>query len=105
MFKFRIDFPMQFPLNLPSVKFQARQVFSPLVHLDSGMLDVGSLFELPDRAHSDQNYLDGRLVQCFDGFCKHLLSKIWVIFHDPLFPKTFYMRCSEVANPLAVQLH
>lgn len=47
VFKFRIDFPMAgFPLNLPSVRFTTpRQVFSPLVHFESGDFDFVRLFD------------------------------------------------------------
>ena len=82
VFKFRIDFPMSYPLNLPSVKFQANQVFHPFVELESGILDLVPLFMQSDRSHNDQNYVDGLLVRCYEGFATHLLSRIWSIFHD-----------------------
>ena len=70
-FKFRIDFPMRYPMNqLPSVKFMAKQVYSPLVHLDTGALDISKLFAVEDSDYSDQNYINGCLVNCFEGFCK-----------------------------------
>ena len=95
---------MRYPMNqLPSVKFMAKQVYSPLVHLDTGALDISKLFAVEDSDYSDQNYINGCLVNCFEGFCKQLLSKIWCIFHDPTLVKRFYeYPAKDLANPFAV---
>ena len=53
VFKFKIDFPMIYPLNLPIVTFTARQVFSPVVKLETGVLDLARLFELSDHTYND----------------------------------------------------
>ena len=76
------------------------------MHLETGALDLAKLFELPDQSYNDQNYIDGKLVNCFEGFCKQLLSKIWNVFHEPLFVKRLYDTPAEsLANPLAVQIY
>ena len=106
VFKFRIDFPISYPLNLPTVKFQAKQVFHPAVELESGMLDLVPFFEQPDRSHCDENYIDGVLVRCYEGFLTHLLSKIWSIFYDSHTAKKLYYsgRVEAAANPRALEL-
>lgn len=87
IFKFRIDFPQRYPLNLPLVSFSPHQVLHPLVKFESGRLELASFFEMPERtSYCDANYIDGKLIRCFDGFCKEMLSKVWNIFHAPLLP-------------------
>ena len=67
------------------------------------MLDIAKLFEQPDPTYSDQNYLEGKLIHCFDGFTKHLLSRIHGIFHDPLLVKSLYeVDLETLANPVTV---
>ena len=95
---------MNYPVNLPTVKFMARQVFSPVVELDTGMLDIVKLFEQPDCFYNDQNYIDGVLVHCFEGFSKHLLSKIWSVFHNTHLSRTLYTDDRAAKNPVAFQL-
>lgn len=118
VFKFRIDFPMaSFPLNLPSVRFTTpRQVFSPLVHFETGDFDYARLFDQADHTFCDANYINGKLVHCFDGFSKHLLKKVWDVFHDPLIFRALTSqqfgednthgssRC-DLPNPLALEAH
>ena len=84
VFKFKIDFPLKYPLNLPQVTFTQKQVYHPLVELPSGRLDLARLFEHPDSSYCDENYISGQLVHCYDGFAKELLSKIWNIFNNTL---------------------
>ena len=40
IFKFRIDFTHKYPLNLPIVMFNPKQVFHPYVNFESGKLDI-----------------------------------------------------------------
>ena len=44
-------------------------------------------------------------MHCFDGFAKQILSKIWNVFHDPLFIKSFYGEARPPVNPMAVEIH
>ena len=63
-------------------------------------------FDLPDSTYTDENYIFGKLVRCFDGFCKEMLSKIWNVFHDPLLvASSLRSALRPVANPDALQLH
>lgn len=105
IFKFRIDFAQRFPLNLPVVSFTPLQVFHPLVELSSGRLDIAYFFELNDRAYSDSNYINGKLVRCYDGFCKEMLSKVWSLFHDPLLLTSLHNRAEYIYNQEALDLH
>ena len=40
IFKFRIDFTLKYPLNLPTVMFSPKQVYHPYVKFESGKLDI-----------------------------------------------------------------
>ena len=79
IFKFRIDFTLRYPLNLPTVMFTQKQVYHPFVKFESGKLDIQSLFQESETVNND-NYYSGQLVQCYDGFGKQLLYKIWAVF-------------------------
>ena len=43
IFKFRIEFPDNYPLEPPQVMFKPMQVFHPYIDFKSGKLDVQSL--------------------------------------------------------------
>ena len=107
VFKFKIDFPLKYPLNLPLVTFTQKQVYHPLVELQSGRLDLARLFEHPDSSYCDENYICGRLVHCYDGFAKELLSKIWNIFNNTLQVQSFVKSKAEAQffNQEAVSLY
>ena len=67
------------------------------------MMDLVPFFEQPDCSHNDENYIDGMLVRCYEGFLTHLLSKIWSIFFDSHTAKILY-RAEAAANPKALEL-
>ena len=56
IFKFRIDFTLKYPLNLPTVMFSPKQVYHPHVKFESGKLDIQTLFQMPS-SHEDDNYI------------------------------------------------
>ena len=92
-------------MNLPSVRFTPRQVFSPAVQYETGVFEFARLFSQNDETYCDECYLNGELVHCFDGFGKLLLHKIWSIFHDPLIAKLYLNDPQTAPNPQAVELY
>lgn len=75
------------------------------MEFESGALDVEALFKQADRSYNDQNYIDGLLVHCFEGFTKLLLGKIWSLFNDTHLAKTLYQQSDRrPSNAAAAQV-
>ena len=60
------------------------------MEFESGILDLQVLFEQSDHAYNDQNYINGILIRCFEGFSKFLMNKIWNVFNDTHLAKSLY---------------
>ena len=61
VFKFRIDFTLKYPLNLPTVMFSPKQIFHPFVKFESGKMDIEAIFAKSEM-YDDQNYIAGQLI-------------------------------------------
>ena len=61
VFKFKIDFTLKYPLDLPIVMFAKKAVYNPYVKFESGKFDIQALFA-KSMVYDDENYIAGQLI-------------------------------------------